>query len=146
MRADVCNVHQATSAVAPGQVGLLASSALAPGTLVLSLTQPLLTILGSNDLSGSCANCLRGDPTSPEQPSVEHRQAGSIKACTGCKTVRYCSKVRGDILKCVWSYSSHATSLAAWRLLACSGRDGTNTSARCLPICVPKSYQLPCVP
>lgn len=67
-------------------LGLFTIEALPAGHLIAQIERPLITVLDSARLTDTCEWCLRvvqGDDGS----------SASLKACTGCRIVRYCSKV-----------------------------------------------------
>jgi len=69
-------------------LGLFTTEALPAGHLISQIERPLITVLDSARLTDTCEWCLRvfqGDDGN----------CASLKACKGCKVVRYCSKV-GD--------------------------------------------------
>lgn len=71
--------------------GLFADSDIAGGELILSIPRPLIAVLSASRLADTCSECFKweGDPT------VSNESDGiiKVKACTGCQTLRYCSKV-----------------------------------------------------
>ncbi|KAI9846483.1 MAG: hypothetical protein M1837_003903 [Sclerophora amabilis] len=83
-----------SSHIVPKESGLLAATDLAAGTSVLSVRQPLLTVVDTAHLQETCSNCFTWRPRSPfatvHDNGSESRPA--LKACLGCKAVRYCGK------------------------------------------------------
>jgi len=80
--------------------GVFASQDIVAGDLIFTLARPAIAALDTKKLDHVCANCF----ASAADPSVLHGEANeqvTVKACTGCKTLKYCSKVCCD---CV-SYS-----------------------------------------
>jgi len=73
--------------------GLFTTEPIPAGRLISQIERPLITVLDSARLIDTCEWCLRvvqgGDGG-----------CGSLKACTGCKVVRYCSKVGNGELRC----------------------------------------------
>lgn len=74
--------------------GLFASRDFAAGEAVLLLSRPLVQALDTKRLGDTCANCLAwtaksnfGDRGSAAQ------SASGVKACLGCHTLQYCSRV-----------------------------------------------------
>jgi len=74
-------------------LGLFTTEALPAGHLISQIQRPLITVLDSARLTDTCEWCLRvvqgGDGS-----------CASLKTCTGCKVVRYCSKVGDGELCC----------------------------------------------
>jgi len=89
--ASLGNARVAVSPVA-GK-GLFASANIKPGELICTIARPAVAALDTVNLDNICSNCF----VSAAEPSVLHggpQEAVTVKACTGCKTLRYCSKVR----------------------------------------------------
>jgi len=89
--ASIGNARVAASPIA-GK-GLFASTDIKPGELIFTLARPTVAALDTVNLDTVCSNCF----VSAAEPSVLYggaQEAVTVKACTGCKTLRYCSKVR----------------------------------------------------
>ncbi|KAI9838683.1 MAG: hypothetical protein M1819_004997 [Sarea resinae] len=87
---DTCNTYRAPS---PGTgAGLFASRDLAPGEVVLSIARPLLVIPDSARLKETCSNCFAWLPRSAIGSRGHHLDDVTLKTCTGCRVVGYCSK------------------------------------------------------
>lgn len=72
--------------------GLFALKTIPAGSLVFSLTRPLIAVLDIPRLANTCSNCFEYEiPPSP-LPSENHPPEITVKACTGCKTLKFCSK------------------------------------------------------
>ncbi|KAF2808553.1 SET domain-containing protein [Mytilinidion resinicola] len=71
--------------------GLFADKAIPAGELILSISRPLVGVVEAARLSDTCANCFKWTAESSigSRPNVE---PNGVKACTGCRTVGYCSK------------------------------------------------------
>lgn len=67
-------------------LGLFTSKSIPAGDLILEIKRPLITELDSARLADTCEWCLKH-----VQGDGEDRP--KLRACTGCKIVRYCSKV-----------------------------------------------------
>lgn len=91
-----------------GGKGLFTTKSMKPGDAVLELSQPLAGAVYINHLLDTCAECFvwTEDATRPSstndaadpvaltvagEMAVEGKNA--VRACTGCKVLRYCSKV-----------------------------------------------------
>lgn len=72
--------------------GLFATKAVKQGDIIWLRSRPLIAELKSEQLLDSCANCFLG-PTEAELKAYEPT-VPFVTACTGCRKVRYCSKVR----------------------------------------------------
>ncbi|KAH0545069.1 hypothetical protein FGG08_000840 [Glutinoglossum americanum] len=96
---DVCRAHIAPSPTYGG-VGLFASTPIQPGSLILSLEEPLLAIPDVAYLEQTCSGCFCWVPDSGAAEynvqqwltSGHSAEPKSLKTCTGCKVVRYCDK------------------------------------------------------
>ena len=86
-----------TSAIRGAGRGLFALVDFSAGDVVLSVPRPLVAELNDQHLADSCSWCLERAATDP----MERAQAASmmlpsgiisVKACTGCRRVSYCSK------------------------------------------------------
>ena len=66
--------------------GTFTSKEISAGQLIFKVERPLVVVLDFPRLSDTCEWCLK---------NVQDGTDGgrSLKACTGCKVVRYCSKV-----------------------------------------------------
>lgn len=77
--------------------GLFALKNFEPGDAVLRLDRPHIAELDMDRMKDTCAWCFLRDATDPMDRKLsdqQHLPTGfvEIKACTGCKKVRYCSK------------------------------------------------------
>ena len=87
---SIGHAYVAKSSVAGS--GLFALQDIAAGDLIFSLARPAVAALDTKNLGNVCANCF----ASAADPSVLHGEANAqvlVKACTGCKILKYCSKV-----------------------------------------------------
>lgn len=81
--------------------GLFTSQPIDAGELVFRVERPLITVLDSARLSVSCEWCLAGgkrDGDGVDGGGWEGEGTVRPSACTGCRIVRYCSKVGGVLL------------------------------------------------
>lgn len=84
--------RSAASAIAGAGNGLFATTDIAAGELIFSLERPAIAVLDSKQLDRVCSNCF----ASSEDRAVKYGDVASVvnvKACTGCRVLRYCSKV-----------------------------------------------------
>ncbi|PPJ51185.1 hypothetical protein CBER1_07495 [Cercospora berteroae] len=91
------NVEVKKSGIDNAGRGLFAKKDFAPGDVVLSLDRPYVAELDTERLSDTCAWCFLKGVTAEERAKAVALglPASNIetKACTGCKRVRYCSKL-----------------------------------------------------
>ncbi|KAL8975117.1 MAG: hypothetical protein Q9197_000666 [Variospora fuerteventurae] len=74
----------------PGKgTGLFTSQTIPAGELVFAIERPLVQVPDNKHLAKACYNCFYLEP--PEGRSAV--EARTLKACNGCKTVKYCSKI-----------------------------------------------------
>ena len=86
---DVTNVVTKPSKTAGN--GLFATKEISPGDTVLTIDRPLVAALDVPHLTDTCANCFTWT-AQPEFGSTGDNPT-VVKSCTGCQTVRYCTKV-----------------------------------------------------
>lgn len=85
---------KATPKPAPGAgTGLFAPCDLATGSNVFAIPTSFATVLDTARLEDTCSNCFGTRAIKAE--AVGNQEHGSVKICTGCRTVRYCDKVSG---------------------------------------------------
>ena len=90
---DQCHAYVKHSDTAGN--GLFAAKKILPGELIFSLQRPLIAVLDSARFEDTCANCFAW--TAESAIGSRGDAAGvSVSACTGCRTLRYCSKVSRD--------------------------------------------------
>lgn len=78
---------------APGAgTGLFATSDLGIGSHVLNIPASFATVLDTARLGDTCSNCFGTRAIKAE--ATGSQEAGGLKICTGCRTMRYCDKVR----------------------------------------------------
>lgn len=78
----------------PGKgTGLFTSQTIPAGELVFAIERPLVQVPDNKHLAKACYNCFYLEP--PEGRSAV--EARTLKACNGCKIVKYCSKVRARV-------------------------------------------------
>ncbi len=73
--------------------GLFATEDLPPGELIFSLSRPLVGVLDIPRLEDTCSNCFVWTAASLIGSRGDDAAQIEVKACTGCRTLRYCSKV-----------------------------------------------------
>lgn len=71
--------------------GLFATRDFDLGNEVLSIKTPFAAVLATEKLDDTCAGCFKS--ASDEGRSAENPQIVTVRACTGCKVVKYCDRV-----------------------------------------------------
>ena len=80
-----------TSTISLKGTGLVTSKQIEEGELVFKVERPLITVLDSARLRSCCEWCLT---SGHEGDGLDDGNGGvRLRACTGCRIVRYCSKV-----------------------------------------------------
>ena len=77
--------------------GLFASKDIPAGDLILRIDRPFLAVLDSPHLNDACSNCFVWVPRGGAAVGGDERDNVTLRACTGCKIVKYCGKVGGDL-------------------------------------------------
>ena len=82
--------------------GLFATKDIGAGELVVMVNRPLIGVLDLPRLEDTCSNCFLWSAGSVEGGLLPNKP--TINWCVGCKTVKYCSKVRSiSLLPCCWT-------------------------------------------
>lgn len=77
---------KATTGPSPGSgTGLFASKDIQPGETVVLIQKPFVAVLDTAQLESKCSGCLGAH--------ANRQEAVELKACTGCRVVKYCNKV-----------------------------------------------------
>ena len=71
--------------------GYFASQDLLPGTEILQIKEPLAYALNVKDLENTCESCLRR--RNDDIGDRDRRSGLPLQHSTGCRVIRYCSKV-----------------------------------------------------
>lgn len=71
--------------------GLFATKDIGAGELILMIKRPLVGVLDIPRLEDTCSNCFMWSVGSVEGGLALDKP--TVNACTGCKKVKYCSKV-----------------------------------------------------
>jgi hypothetical protein len=74
--------------------GLFAARQIKLNEAILSVDQPLMLALDTPRLNDTCYCCLLFLERSGSIKRNDKAETKTLKACTGCKIVRYCDKVR----------------------------------------------------
>lgn len=86
------DTYIASSSVAGN--GLFAGRDFVAGEAVFSTSRPLVAALDNKRLSDTCANCFVWTAKSDIGDLGSDKGRDGVKACLGCRTLSYCSKVR----------------------------------------------------
>ena len=87
------NVHVKQAPNSAGN-GLFVSKACGAGEEIFRIDRPLISVLDSPHLKDACSNCYVWVPESGVGQFGEEKSAKiKLRACQGCKIVRYCCKV-----------------------------------------------------
>ncbi|GAW19973.1 hypothetical protein ANO14919_094660 [Xylariales sp. No.14919] len=118
---------QGTSAAPRGR-GIVATRVFQPGEVIATFSSPCIAIPDSPHLSTTCSGCLLpsapgSDPPSPSQP------ARVVRACTGCRTVAYCSPA---CQKLDWTVGGHKAECKVFKRVRAEGHDFLPTPVRAL--------------
>jgi hypothetical protein len=81
--------------------GLFANKAFGAGELILSIRRPLVGVVDVARVNDTCANCFTWTNSSVGS-LVDDDSETNVKACSGCKYLRFCGKVSiGPIRRCI---------------------------------------------
>ena len=72
--------------------GLFAYKDFSEGETFFSVERPMVTALDNRRIKDTCANCFEWTADIFFRHVIDEFQPPSLKTCTGCKTLRYCSK------------------------------------------------------
>ena len=80
-------------------IGLFTPSSIPAGELIFQVNAPFASVLDTPHLKDACARCFVWVPEeqgTDSSSTIDAEQSTvKLKACTGCKIVKYCSKVCG---------------------------------------------------
>jgi hypothetical protein len=74
--------------------GLFAAGQIKLDEVILTVNQPLMLALDTSRLNDTCYYCLLFLERSSSIKRNDKVETKTLRACTGCKIVRYCDKVR----------------------------------------------------
>lgn len=105
--------HITTRTIPSKGTGLYTSKQIEAGKLVFKDERPLITVLDSARLRGCCEWCLTAGH---EGGDLDDGYGGvRLRACTGCRVVRYCSKV-GQGIFLLFSFCYGGTISLQWEV------------------------------
>lgn len=77
--------------------GVFASQDLSPGRVIIEKLRPLVAVLDQPRVLDTCSNCFVFEPGVTTNSSAVVNSIHTL-ACSGCKTLRYCSQVCSVII------------------------------------------------
>ena len=103
--------------------GIATSRSFQPGEIIATFGSPSIAIPDSPHLSTTCSGCLL-----PASPGTSASQpARTVKACTGCRTVAYCSPA---CQKLDWTTGGHKAECKVFKRVRAEGHDFLPTPVR----------------
>ncbi|KAI1757094.1 SET domain-containing protein [Xylaria castorea] len=107
---------------------IAAARVFQPGEVIATFDSPSIAIPDSPHLSTTCSGCLLpatlgSDPPSTSQP------ARIVRACTGCRTVAYCSPA---CQRLDWTIGGHKAECKVFKRVRAEGHDFLPTPVRAL--------------
>ncbi|KAI0193199.1 hypothetical protein EV127DRAFT_479042 [Xylaria flabelliformis] len=114
--------------VEPRGRSIAAARVFQPGEIIATFNSPSIAIPDSPHLSTTCSGCLLpatpgSDPPSASQP------ARVVRACTGCRTVAYCSPA---CQRLDWTTGGHKAECKIFKRVRAEGHDFLPTPVRAL--------------
>ncbi|TRX90196.1 hypothetical protein FHL15_008924 [Xylaria flabelliformis] len=114
--------------VEPRGRSIVAARVFQPGEIIATFNSPSIAIPDSPHLSTTCSGCLLpatpgSDPPSASQP------ARAVRACTGCRTVAYCSPA---CQRLDWATGGHKAECKIFKRVRAEGHDFLPTPVRAL--------------
>ncbi|KAI0506120.1 hypothetical protein F5B22DRAFT_479275 [Xylaria bambusicola] len=108
--------------------GIAASRTFQPGEIIATFSSPSIAIPDSPHLSTTCSGCLLPSSQEGQSPSTS-QPLRSVKACTGCRTVAYCSAA---CQKLDWTTGGHKAECKVFKRVRAEGHDFLPTPVRAL--------------
>ncbi|KAI0433668.1 hypothetical protein F5Y09DRAFT_54592 [Xylaria sp. FL1042] len=107
---------------------IAASRVFQPGEVIAIFGSPSVAIPDSPHLSTTCSGCLLPSTPGSDPPSAS-QPARTVKACTGCRTVAYCSTA---CQKLDWTVGGHKAECNVFKRVRAEGHDFLPTPVRAL--------------
>ncbi|KAI1109170.1 hypothetical protein F5Y14DRAFT_433521 [Nemania sp. NC0429] len=117
---------------APRGRGIAAARIFQPGELIATFSSPSIAIPDSPHLSMTCSGCLLPSTSNPGSgpPSTSSQQLPrAVRACTGCRTVAYCSPA---CQRLDWTTGGHKAECKVFKRVRAEGHDFLPTPVRAL--------------
>ncbi|KAI0539258.1 hypothetical protein GGR58DRAFT_465025 [Xylaria digitata] len=114
--------------VAPRGRGIVAARVFQPGEVIATFNSPSIAIPDSPHLSTTCSGCLLPSTLDSDPPSTS-QPARVVRACTGCRTVAYCSPA---CQKRDWTIGGHKAECKVFKRVRAEGHDFLPTPVRAL--------------
>ncbi|KAK5624489.1 hypothetical protein RRF57_000204 [Xylaria bambusicola] len=108
--------------------GIAALRIFQPGETIATFSSPSIAIPDSPHLSTTCTGCLLPSSAGSEPPSTA-QPVRAVKACTGCRTVAYCSPA---CQKLDWTTGGHKAECKVFKRVRAEGHDFLPTPVRAL--------------
>ncbi|KAI8948948.1 SET domain-containing protein [Xylaria longipes] len=105
-----------------------AARAFQPGEVIATFGSPNIAIPDSPHLSTTCSGCLLPSAPGSDAPSTS-QPARVVRACTGCRTVAYCSPV---CQRLDWTTGGHKAECKVFKRVRTEGHDFLPTPVRAL--------------
>ncbi|KAI1280066.1 hypothetical protein F5Y07DRAFT_22506 [Xylaria sp. FL0933] len=116
------------TSTSPRGRSIAASRVFQPGEVIATFGSPSIAIPDSPHLSTTCSGCLL--PSSPgSDPPSASQPARTVKACTGCRAVAYCSPA---CQKLDWTTGGHKAECKVFKRVRAEGHDFLPTPVRAL--------------
>ncbi|KAF2968281.1 hypothetical protein GQX73_g5354 [Xylaria multiplex] len=113
---------------APHGRGIVAARVFQPGEVIATFNSPSIAISDSPHLSTTCSGCLLPSALDSGPPSTS-QPARIVRACTGCRTVAYCSPA---CQKRDWTAGVHKAECKVFKRVRAEGHDFLPTPVRAL--------------
>ncbi|KAI1734781.1 hypothetical protein F4680DRAFT_462215 [Xylaria scruposa] len=120
-------VLKGTSAEPRGR-SIVAARVFQPGEIIATFSSPSIAIPDSPHLSTTCSGCLLPATPGSESPSAS-QPARVVRACTGCRTVAYCSPA---CQRLDWTSGGHKAECKIFKRVRAEGHDFLPTPVRAL--------------
>ncbi|KAI1203900.1 hypothetical protein F5X97DRAFT_317919 [Nemania serpens] len=113
---------------APRGRSIAAARVFQPGELIATFSSPSIAIPDSPHLSMTCSGCLSPSTPGSKPPSTAQLPA-AVRACTGCRTVAYCSPA---CQRLDWTTGGHKAECKVFKRVRAEGHDSLPTPVRAL--------------
>ncbi|KAI1131278.1 SET domain-containing protein [Nemania abortiva] len=115
---------------APRGRGLAATRDFQPGQRIATFNSPSIAIASSPQIGMTCSGCLLVSKPPELGPPEEKLLSGRVaRACTGCRTVAYCST---ECQKLDWTTGGHKAECKIFKRVRDEGHDALPTPVRAL--------------
>ncbi|TGJ85927.1 hypothetical protein E0Z10_g2801 [Xylaria hypoxylon] len=116
------------ASAAPRGRGIVTARVFQAGDVIATFKSPSIAIPDSPHLSKTCSGCLL--PSTPgSDPPSSSQPPRAVRACTGCRTVAYCSPA---CQKLDWTVGCHKAECKVFKRVRAEGHDFLPTPVRAL--------------